>query len=104
MVPKDCHLKKPKKLYLNDRTSVLEAAAEYGVVQIMRPPKTAEAFLNFLASLGSLMFTEGETPVFEHPLLNIVTNVNRKTKPKSVFQREKGYFEMPLKITALIAY
>jgi len=103
MVPKDCHLKKPKKLYLNDRTSVLEAAAEYGVVQIMRPPKTAEAFLNFLASLGSLMFTEGETPVFEHPLLNIVTNVNRKTKPKSVFHSDTSYVAQPPSISALIA-
>ena len=94
---------KPYKLYHWDRVDVLKEAAQHGVVQIMSPPKTPDAFLNFLASLGPLMFTEGEIPVTGHPLLNVVTNANRKTKPKSTFHSDTSYISSPPSNSALMA-
>ena len=49
------------------------------------------------------MFTEGEIPVTGHPLLNVVTNANRKTKPKSAFHSDTSYISRPPSNSALIA-
>ena len=49
------------------------------------------------------MFTEGETLVAGHPLLNVVTTINRKTKPKSVFHSDTSYIARPPSNSALIA-
>ena len=72
---------KPYKLYHWDRVDVLKEVAQYGVVQIMSPPKTPDAFLKFLASLGSLMFTEGEIPVIGHPFLtSLLTQTGKRSR------------------------
>lgn len=78
-------------------------AAKHGVVQILSPPDTPGAFVEFLAALGPLIFTEGETPVPGHPDLNVVTNVGRKTPPKSVFHSDTSYVPQPPSYSALIA-
>ena len=44
MVVGDMHFIKPRKVYQWDCVGVLKEAAQYGVVQIMSPPKTPEAF------------------------------------------------------------
>lgn len=61
------------------------------------------AFVTFLKQLGPLTFTQGETPVAEQPLLNIVTNVGRKRSPRSVFHTDTSYISQPPAYTALKA-
>ena len=78
-------------------------AAKHGVVQILSPPDTPGAFVEFLSALGTLIFTDGETPVPGHPDLNVVTNVGRKTPPKSVFHSDTSYVPHPPSYSALIA-
>ena len=87
--------KNPEKL--------LEDIATYGVVKISDPPTDPTQFVTLLSSLGPLMFTHGETPVDGHPELNIVTNVNRQTKPKSVFHSDTSYVAHPPAVSALFA-
>jgi len=94
---------KPRPVYPHDSSHALELVAQFGVVQVMSPPRTPEEFVTFLASLGALMFTEGETPVPGEPLLNIVTNVNRRTKPKSVFHSDTSYVARPPSVSGLMA-
>ena len=57
--------------------------------------------VRFLGLLGSLMFTEGETPVEGAPDLNVVSNVGRTTPPRSVFHTDTSYVERPPAFTAL---
>ena len=94
---------KPQKIYSRDPARIAESAARFGVIQIIPPPATTADFIHFLSSLGSLMFTDGEIPVAQFPQLNIVTNVNRKTKPRSVFHSDTSYVAQPPSISALIA-
>ena len=44
-----------------------------------------------------------ETPVPRHPFINIVTNVNRRTKPKSVFHSDTPYTAQQPSIFGLMA-
>ena len=91
------------KVSTKDPTLLQRLVAENGVVQITSPPSCPAKFTEFLSTLGPLMFTEGETPVEGHPLLNVVTNVNRKTKPKSVFHSDTSYISRPPSFSALFA-
>ena len=61
------------------------------------------AFVKFLAQLGPLTFTEGETPVAHQPMLNCVSNMGRSTPPKSVFHTDTSYVVDPPAYTALRA-
>lgn len=61
------------------------------------------AFVQFLARLGPITFTQGETPVAHQPLLNCVSNVGRSTPPKSVFHTDTSYITEPPAYTALRA-
>lgn len=59
------------------------------------------AFVAFLEALGPLVFTEGETPVENAPMLNVVSNVGRTTPPRSVFHSDTTYVAKPPSFTAL---
>ena len=60
-------------------------------------------FVAFLKKFGPLTFTVGETPVKNHPNLNVVSNVGRTTRPKTSFHIDSSYFERPPAYTALRA-
>jgi taurine dioxygenase len=62
-----------------------------------------DAFVAFLEALGPLTFTEGETPLPGQPKLNFVSNVNRRTPPRSVFHTDTSYVSTPPAYTALKA-
>ena len=91
------------KLCDNDTSNLAHFVATHGVVQIKPPPVGPAELVQFLSKLGPLMFTLGEIPVPEHPDLNIVTNVNRTTKPKSVFHSDTTYVLHPPSFSSLIA-
>ena len=61
------------------------------------------AFVKFLANLGPMTFTDGETPVSHQPQLNCVSNVGRSTPPKSVFHTDTSYVINTPAYTALRA-
>ena len=60
-------------------------------------------FAGALSALGEMMFTDGETPVPDVPQLNIVTNVGRTRRPRSVFHTDTSYVAQPPAFTALRA-
>ncbi len=60
-------------------------------------------FAAFMESLGEPMFTKGETPLDGLPDLNVVTNVGRTTKPKSVFHSDTTYVARPPSFSGLYA-
>ena len=60
-------------------------------------------FTGLLQQFGALTFTEGETPVPGHPMLNCVSNKGRSTPPKSVFHTDTSYVRQPPAYTALRA-
>ena len=60
-------------------------------------------FVAFLEQFGELMFTKGETPVAGFPDLNVISNVGRKTPPRSVFHVDTSYVRQPPAYTALRA-
>ena len=64
---------------------------------------TDEGFADVLSRLGEMMFTTGETPVPHEPRLNVVTNVGRTRKPRSVFHTDTSYVAQPPAFTALRA-
>ncbi|MEL6516339.1 MAG: TauD/TfdA family dioxygenase [Pseudomonadota bacterium] len=82
---------------------VRHVVALTGVVRIKDGPMSAAEFVALMGSLGPLMFTDGETPVPDHPDLNIVTNVGRKTKPRSQFHSDTTYVQRPPSYSGLIA-
>lgn len=59
--------------------------------------------LAFLRTLGELTFTPGEKPVEGFPDLNVISNVGRKTPPRSVFHVDSSYLSRPPAYTALRA-
>ncbi len=77
--------------------------AEHGVVAIPNQDVDDVAFLDFLRSLGELMFTEGEIPVDGYPDLNVISNVGRTTPPRSTFHVDTTYVPNPPVYTALRA-
>ena len=86
-----------------DTSNFAHLVATHGAVQIKPPPVGPAELVKFLSKLGPLMFTLGEVPVPEHPDLNIVTNINRTTKPKSVFHSDTTYVSHPPSFSSLIA-
>ena len=82
---------------------LIKAIATNGVIKLSEPPAHPDQFVALLSSLGPLMFTLGETPVKKHPELNIVTNVNRQRRPRSVFHSDTSYVAHPPAVSALFA-
>lgn len=71
-------------------------------VVVFRDQTIGDAGLvRFLAALGPLTFTGGETPVAGAPDLNLVSNVGRTTPPRSVFHTDTSYVDQPPLFTAL---
>jgi len=84
------------------RASNLQSAlANHGVIVFRNQEITDIDFVNFLEQLGSLTFTQGEKPVEGQPALNVVTNVGRTQKPRSVFHTDTSYISRPPAYTAL---
>lgn len=86
-----------------DPQAAAKTAATNGVVQVTPGVEGPAGLIAFLRAIGPLIFTEGETPVPNHPDLNLVTNAGRTTKPKSVFHSDTSYIERPPAYSALIA-
>lgn len=83
--------------------AVASAAQTHGVVRVTSDGLDVQGFAAFMEELGEPMFTEGETPVPGFANLNIVTNVGRTTKPKSVFHSDTTYVRRPPKFSGLFA-
>lgn len=86
-----------------DAAAVRDALGRAGVVLVEGASVSDADFVAFLERLGPLTFTEGEAPHPEQPKLNIVSNVGRKTKPRSVFHTDTSYVSRPPAFTALKA-
>ena len=87
-----------------DDAPALRRAVARARVAVFRGQDVGDAdFLLFLRQLGELMFTTGETPVDGHPDLNVVTNVGRTRKPRSVWHTDTSYVGAPPAFTALRA-
>jgi taurine dioxygenase len=77
--------------------------AEHGVLILPGQQVDDAGFVAFLEQFGELTFTKGETPVTGFPDLNVITNVGRKTPPRSVFHVDTSYVRRPPAYTALRA-
>lgn len=77
--------------------------AEHGVLVLRDQMVDDDAFVDFLARFGPLMFTAGETPVAGYPDLNVISNVGRGIPPRSVFHVDTSYVARPPAYTALRA-
>jgi len=79
------------------------ALALHGV--LVFPGQTIDdaGFVRFLTRLGPMVFTPGETPLPDYPMLNAVSNVGRATPPRSVFHTDSSYLGQPPAYTALRA-
>jgi len=77
--------------------------AHNGFVVFRQQSASDRDFVDFLARLGALTFTIGETPVADRPELNIVTSIGRVRPPRSVFHTDTSYVAQPPAFTALRA-
>ncbi|TRW87827.1 TauD/TfdA family dioxygenase [Mycolicibacterium sp. 018/SC-01/001] len=77
--------------------------AVHGVLVLPGQRVDDDAFVQFLESFGTLVFTTGETPVPDAPLLNVITNVGRSRPPRSSFHVDTSYLRTPPAYTALRA-
>lgn len=76
--------------------------ADHGVVALPHQHHLDDrGFVVFLKCLGQLTFTEGEAPVPGAPDLNVVTNVGRSRRPRSVFHTDTSYVKHTPAYTAL---
>ena len=80
-----------------------ELLAEHGFAVFPGQQLTDAEFVAFLQQFGSLTFSKGELPLEGFPDLNEVSNVGRKTKPRSVFHVDTSYVREPPAYTALRA-
>lgn len=80
-----------------------ELLSEHGVAVFGGQELDDAGFISFLARFGDLMFSVGETPVAGFPDLNVISNVGRKTPPRSVFHVDTSYISRPPTYTALRA-
>lgn len=85
----------------DDVSALTELLAEQGVVVLPGQRLDDAEFTAFLRRFGRLVFTVGETPVPDHPDLNVISNVGRTTAPKSTFHVDSSYFAAPPAYTAL---
>lgn len=77
--------------------------ADHGVL-IMPGQRVSDAgFVAFLRQFGDLTFTAGEKAVNGFPDLNVISNVGRRTPPRSVFHVDTSYVRRPPAYTALRA-
>ena len=86
-----------------DALCLKKALADHGFVVFRKQDVSDAGFVFFLSQLGQITFTAGETPVFDQPSLNIVSNVGRVHPPKSVFHTDTSYVARPPAFTALRA-
>lgn len=77
--------------------------AEHGVLHLPGQWIDDSDFHDFLASLGELVFTVGETPVAGFRDLNVVSNVGRAVPSRSQFHVDTSYVSAPPAYTALRA-
>jgi len=77
--------------------------ARHGVLIMPGQQVDDAGFVAFLKQFGELTFTEGETPVTGFPDLNLISNVGRRTPPRSVFHVDTSYVRRPPAYTALRA-
>jgi taurine dioxygenase len=77
--------------------------ARHGVVIARDQPLDDDGFERFLRRFGDPVFTVGETPLPGHPDLNLISNVGRRTPPRSVFHVDTSYVSRPPAYTALRA-
>lgn len=80
-----------------------EILADHGVIVLPDQDVDDAAFVAFLQQFGDLTFSQGETPVSNFPDLNVISNVGRKTPPRSVFHVDTSYVRRPPAYTALRA-
>ena len=86
------------------RTEEVRRAVEAeGVIRVKAPGLTPHGFADFLSTLGTPMFTKGETPVVGLPDLNVVTNVGRTKKPRSIYHTDTTYVARPPSYAGLFA-
>lgn len=74
---------------------------DHGVLIFTEQVAGDQEFLGFLRAFGALTFTAGETPVPNHPDLNVISNVGRTTPPRSEFHVDTSYVRRPPAYTAL---
>ena len=86
-----------------DPGALIELLARHGVLVLRDQNLDDDAFVAALSRLGPMTFTEGETPVADQPMLNVVSNVGRTTPPRSVFHSDTTYVSEPPAFTALRA-
>ncbi|MEM8865312.1 MAG: TauD/TfdA family dioxygenase [Planctomycetota bacterium] len=86
-----------------DIDALRQTLATEGVVVARNQRLSDDALATFLASLGRVIFTDGEKPVSGVPCLNVVTNANRTRPPRSVFHTDTSYVSRPPAFTALRA-
>lgn len=104
MNPRKSRLLRGNTPKVEHRTKEVRArVAETGVVQVSAQGLTPHGFADFMETLGKPMFTAGETPVVALPNLNVVTNVGRTEKPKSVFHSDTSYVARPPSLSGLFA-
>lgn len=84
---------------LGERLALL--AARYRVIVLRDQCPSARQMVAFLRTVGELSFTQGEVPVEDAPLLNLVTNIGRDRPPRSVFHTDTSYVRVPPAFTAL---
>lgn len=84
-------------------TRLRDLLAEHGVAVLRGQDVDDAAFVAFLASFGELAFTTGETPLPHEPRLNLISNVGRRTPPRSTFHVDTSYVARPPAYTALRA-
>ena len=88
----------------DDNIAKLKYLLAYHGVIVAREQSLSDAdFVTLLAQLGSLTFTTGEQPVTDQPWLNLVSNIGRKSPPRSVFHTDTSYIAHPPAYTALKA-
>lgn len=85
----------------DDVPALTELLAARGVVVFPGQHLDDAEFTAFLRRFGRLVFTVGETPVPDHPDLNVISNVGRTTVPRSTFHVDSSYFAAPPAYTAL---
>ncbi len=86
-----------------DITKLKYLLAGNGVVVVREQSLSDDEFVNLLQRLGVLMFTAGEQPVTAGSWLNLVSNVGRKSPPRSVFHTDTSYIARTPAYTALKA-
>ncbi|SDU83366.1 taurine dioxygenase [Microlunatus sagamiharensis] len=85
----------------DDVSALTGLLAAQGVVVFPGQRLDDAEFTAFLRRFGRLVFTVGETPVPDHPDLNVISNVGRTTAPRSTFHVDSSYFAAPPAYTAL---